>query len=370
MNYWLAGPTNLNDCFDPFAQWVDTLRVTRVAAAKKQKARGWSVTPCISLDGMCTWQKADACAAWLMQNEYDHYRFTGDKDFLRTLAYPAMKGVCEFWEDLLIPGPDGALIAPMGQSPEHGLGEGVSFSQELVWELFTNTIEASEILNVDPDFRKELQDKLAHLFVPRIGRFGQLQEWMEDKDKEGETYRHMAHLVGLYPGREVNMVFSPKLAEAARVTLASRGKIVGTGWHSAWKAALWARLRDGEQAHAAFVDLFTPCHATKMANSGGGIYGNLFAACPPFQIDANFGFTAAVSEMLLQSQLDTIELLPALPACWKNGKVRGMVARGAIEVDLEWKEGKVTHFTLYSADPKPVQVRVNGQIEMITPEKP
>ena len=371
MNYWLTGPANLAECFDPFAKWIDTLRVAAGPAAKKSQARGWTASAVMTLDGICTWQRIDAIAAWLMQNEYDHYRFTGDKQYLRTMAYPAMKGVCEFWLDTLKPGPAGKLVARGGISPEHlGAGaEGVSFSQELVWEVFTDTIEASEVLHVDAGFRKELQEKRAKLFVPRIGRFGQLQEYMEDKDKKGETYRHMSHLVGLYPGRELDLGINPKLGEAARVTLATRGKKVGTGWHSAWKAALWARLKDGEQAHAALNDLFTRCHVTKCANSGGGLYGNMFAACPPFQIDANFGFSAAVCEMLLQSHLDKIELLPALPACWKNGKVRGMVARGAIEVDMEWENGKVRTFTLHSAAPKPVKVHVNGEIKTITPEK-
>jgi len=370
MNYWPTDAANLSECFEPYAEWIQSIRAVRTEATKKAfNKRGWLMRGESGLFGGSTWEWVPGTSAWLLQNSYDHYRFTGDKEYLRNRAYPAMKEVCEYWIDSLIAQPDGTLVTPLGISPEHGPKQvGTSFDQQLVWDLFTNTIEAGEALGVDAEFRAMLVEKRSHLLAPKIGSWGQLLEWKDEligqtPEAEGaldtptNKHRHVSHLVALYPGRQISVQKTPALAEAARVSLNARGD-VSTGWSTANKINLWARLQDGDRAYKL---------ATTLLSSG--IMPNMFDTHPPFQIDGNFGYTAGVCEMLLQSQGDELHLLPALPKAWPTGNVKGLRARGGFTVDIEWADGRVIHYRITAPVPSRVKVRINGESKSIEVEK-
>lgn len=371
MNYWPAGPANLNECFLPFAKWLNSIRDVRKEATQEAfHTRGWTMRAENGIFGGSTWQWVESGSAWCAQNLWEHYAFTGDKEYLRTLAYPMMKEICEFWLDRLKELPDGTLVAPNGYSPEHGPREdGVSHDQQLIWDLFNNTVEAADALGTDRDFRDTIAAKRDKLLGPKIGKWGQLQEWMVDRDDPKDQHRHLSHLVAVYPGREISPVTTPALAEAARVSLNARGD-VSTGWSTAWKINLWARFQDGDRAYKLMGNLLRLVGGKGINyQNGGGVYPNLFDAHPPFQIDGNFGYTAGVCEMLLQSHAGEIHLLPALPKAWPAGKVTGLCARGGYVVDIEWKGGKVTRYRIASAAPREVKVRVNGEVKTVKAEK-
>lgn len=336
MNYWFVDPCNMAECFLPLAEWVNSIReVRREETHAAFGTRGWITHAENGIFGGSTfrWSKGDA--AWVGQNLWDHYAFTRDREYLRTRAYPILKELCEFWVDHLKRLPDGTLVAPMDVSPEWGPEEdGISYDQQLVWDLFTNYAEASETLGVDGPFRAQVASMRQLLLGPRIGKWGQLQEWKVDRDDPKAQFRHLSHLIAVYPGRQIAPAIAPELAEAAKVSLNARGD-ESTGWSRAWKIALWARLRDGNRSHKLLAGLVQ-----------SEIRPNLFDVAPPFQIDANFGYAAGVCEMLVQSHLGRIELLPALPDAWPTGSVRGMRVRGGVEIDLAWQDRRATSAVL------------------------
>jgi alpha-L-fucosidase 2 len=364
MNYWIVGPGDLPECFEPFAAWLNAARGVHEDATREAfHTRGWTMRVENGVFGGSTWEWVQSASAWCAQNLWDHYEFSGDKEYLRNTAYPMMKEICEFWQDSLKALPDGTLVAPDGFSPEHGPREdGTSHDQELVWELFDNTVKAAKVLGVDREFRDQIAGQRDHLLRPQIGSWGQLQEWMVDRDDPQDKHRHVSNLVGLYPGHEISPRTTPALAAAAKVSLMARGD-AGTGWSRMWKISLWARLLDGDHAYKLLHSQMVLTHDMGFgAEDGGGLYANLFDSCPPFQIDGNFGFAAGVAEMLLQSQDGELDLLPALPQVWPTGSVTGLRARGNIAVDLQWQDGKLMQVTLHPETSGLENLRYNGKV--------
>ncbi|GAB2560159.1 glycoside hydrolase family 95 protein [Gracilibacillus alcaliphilus] len=384
MNYWPVEITNLAECHQPLLEHIERLSVKGNATAKTNYGlEGWVAHHNTDIwcqtapvgdfgEGDPVWAIWPMGGAWLSQHLWEHYSFGQDINYLRDKAYPIMKQAVLFCRDWLIEDEEGYYITSPSTSPEHkfrygngtyAISHSTTMDMAIIWDLFTNFIEASERLKMEEDLKEEINAIRNNLYPMKVGRHGQLQEWYEDFEDEDRYHRHVSHLFGIFPGRQLTSNHAEEFYQAARKSLERRGN-GGTGWSLGWKVALWARFKDGEQALQLIDNSLQLVDAVDLVNyQKGGVYSNLFGAHPPFQIDSNFGVTAGIAEMLLQSHDGVLEFLPALPKQWSKGCVTGLRARGGVEVDITWENAKVSNVTLRACVDNKVYINKQMQVE-------
>ena len=359
MNYWPACSTNLDECMLPLIDFIRTLvKPGEKTAQSYFGARGWTASISANIFGFTTplesqdmsWNFNPMAGPWLATHVWEYYDYTKDLKFLKETGYELIKSSANFTVDYLWHKPDGTYTAAPSTSPEHGpVDQGATFVHAVVREILLDAIQASKELGIDKKERKQWEHVLANLVPYKIGRYGQLLEWSTDIDDPKDEHRHVNHLFGLHPGHTVSPITTPELAEAAKVVLVHRGD-GATGWSMGWKLNQWARLQDGNHAYTLFGNLLK-----------NGTVDNLWDTHPPFQIDGNFGGTAGITEMLLQSHMGFIQLLPALPDAWKDGSIHGVCAKGNFEIDMIWKDGLLKEATLLSKAGQNCTVKYAGK---------
>lgn len=365
MNYWPACSTNLSECQKPLTDFIRTLVKPGTKTAKAYfGTRGWTASISGNIFGFTTplasedmsWNFCPMAGPWLATHIWEYYDYTRDLKFLKETGYPLIKSSAEFASDYLWRKPDGTYTAAPSTSPEHGpIDEGTTFVHAVIREILTDAIDASKILNTDKAERKQWEEILTHLAPYKVGRYGQLMEWSKDIDDPKDEHRHVNHLFGLHPGHTISPVTTPELAKACRVVLEHRGD-GATGWSMGWKLNQWARLQDGNHAYKLYGNLLK-----------NGTLDNLWDSHAPFQIDGNFGGTAGVTEMLMQSHAGFIQLLPALPDAWNEGSVSGLCAKGDFEVSMTWKDGQLQKAVILSKAGSPCIVKYgNAELKFNT----
>ena len=374
MSYWPVEVCNLSECHEPlFRMLEECVEPGKRTAMIYYGCGGWLTHHNVDLwrqtapvgnygHGKPRWANWPMGGAWTCQHLMEHYRFTGDREFLREKAYPLMKGAAQFCLDWLIEDKQGNLVTAPATSPENvflwperdklcSVSMASTMDMSLIWNLFSDCIDASEILETDGEFRETLRAARKRLYPLKIGKHGQLQEWFRDWDRPEDHHRHMSHLVGFFPGRHILFHQHPELTAAVRKSMMMRETGKNVGWSAAWKICLGARLHDGEFCHEMIRQKFRQ-----------NVFPNLLGKCPPMIMDSNFGYSAGVAEMLLQSHEDEIELLPALPAAWPDGEIRGLRARGGFEVDIVWRNGKLAEAVLSPGSAALARVRYREHV--------